>query len=223
MNYLAHGRRYLDRPSFLAGTAIPDWLNVVNRRIKARPKATRPLLEDSDKDVRELAAGILQHHHDDGWFHRSESFIELTLMATYQWRELLGDEDRLRRRFLGHIVVELLLDAELARRQPALLDDYYLAMQSASPGLVQAVVQRITGQPVDGLARLVEGFCQVRFLYDYLEDGTLLERINQVLKRVGVEELPGTAVEVLARLRPCVAERADQLLSEPAETGTRVD
>jgi hypothetical protein len=38
MNYLAHGREHLDRPYFLAGTAVPDWLNVSDRRSRVRRK-----------------------------------------------------------------------------------------------------------------------------------------------------------------------------------------
>ena len=28
VNYFAHGLRFLNRPHFLAGTAVPDWLSV---------------------------------------------------------------------------------------------------------------------------------------------------------------------------------------------------
>ncbi|MCH8922518.1 MAG: hypothetical protein IIA67_05150 [Planctomycetes bacterium] len=51
MNFFAHGRLFLDEPYFLAGTAVPDWLNVVNRRVRARRKASLALSEDSDPAV----------------------------------------------------------------------------------------------------------------------------------------------------------------------------
>src|SRR3984957_18435669 len=38
MNYFAHGIRFVDRPWFLAGTALPDWLSVIDRRVRLRPK-----------------------------------------------------------------------------------------------------------------------------------------------------------------------------------------
>ena len=37
MNYFAHGRHFIDQPYLLAGTAVPDWLNVVDRSVRARP------------------------------------------------------------------------------------------------------------------------------------------------------------------------------------------
>ena len=38
MNYFAHGYAFLDDPYFLAGTAVPDWLSVIDRRMRARSK-----------------------------------------------------------------------------------------------------------------------------------------------------------------------------------------
>ena len=36
MNYLAHGFRFTDEPYFLAGTAAPDWLSVIDRKMRLR-------------------------------------------------------------------------------------------------------------------------------------------------------------------------------------------
>ncbi len=38
MNYFAHGYRFIDDPYFMAGTALPDWLSVADRRVRIRPK-----------------------------------------------------------------------------------------------------------------------------------------------------------------------------------------
>ncbi len=36
MNYLSHGFRFVDDPYFVAGTALPDWMSVLDRRNRAR-------------------------------------------------------------------------------------------------------------------------------------------------------------------------------------------
>ena len=90
MNYFAHGRRFVDQPYFMAGTSVPDWLPVLDRRIKARPKGVRPFVDHEDPDLAAMAAGILQHHHDDGWFHVSEPFVRLSIACTGDWRGVLG-------------------------------------------------------------------------------------------------------------------------------------
>src|SRR5579871_4042743 len=125
MNYFAHGHRYTDRPYFLAGTAIPDWLSVADRQVRMRPRRVQPFADGSGSPAAELAAGILQHLHDDGWFHRTRAFAEVTATLTTAFRGLLIDPDDHRPSFLGHIVTELILDGLLVVRQPDLLRAYY--------------------------------------------------------------------------------------------------
>ena len=217
MNYFAHGRRFVDQPYFMAGTSVPDWLPVLDRRIKARPKGVRPFVDHEDPDLAAMAAGILQHHHDDGWFHVSEPFVRLSIACTGDWRGVLGKQTGLRCRFLGHVLVELLLDAELIRREPQLLDQYYQVMESLDGDRVEKAVSAMASQPATGLAPLLEVFCRERFLYDYLEDAKLLRRLNQVMRRVGLEQIPAEAVSLVAQMRPLVRAQADQLLAEPAQ------
>ena len=42
MNFFSHGFRYLDQPYLLAGTAVPDWLSYVDRKIRARRRLAEP-------------------------------------------------------------------------------------------------------------------------------------------------------------------------------------
>ena len=89
MNYLAHGIRFLDRPLFLAGTAVPDWLSVVNRRVRVRSKRVQPIVaESSDPSIQEVGGGILQHHADDDAFHRSELFQRLEVSGGCRYRDI---------------------------------------------------------------------------------------------------------------------------------------
>ena len=122
MNYFAHGRHYIEDPYFLAGTAIPDWLNVVDRKLRATARAARPWIDDDDLRVAALCRGIVQHHHDDRWFHQTRAFSELSWQFTVEVRQLLGPDDSFRPSFLGHILVELLLDAALIEEQPGQLE-----------------------------------------------------------------------------------------------------
>ncbi len=78
MNYFAHGIRFLDRPWFLAGTALPDWLSVIDRRVRLRPKLLTPIADGSSTVEAELAAGALRHIEDDRWFHKTRAFAEAT-------------------------------------------------------------------------------------------------------------------------------------------------
>jgi hypothetical protein len=194
VNYFAHAHRFLlagnPDPYFLAGTAVPDWLNVVARRTRCRPRHVEPYLEDADPTTGALAQGIAQHHVDDRWFHATRVFNELSMAFAQQIHEALADESDLRPSLLGHIVVELLLDAELVSADQSLLDAYYVAVDSVDAERVAALVGMMSGRHVGSLAEFIPRFVEVRFLADYGEDIRLCYRIDQVLTRVKLPCLP---------------------------------
>ena len=69
-----------------------------------------------------VAGGILQHLRDDARFHATRAFAETSLELTVRVRDALGGETGLRPAFLGHLLVELLLDAALIADDPGRLD-----------------------------------------------------------------------------------------------------
>jgi len=215
MNYLAHGVRFLDAPYLLAGTAVPDWLSVVDRKVRVRTPAAAALLDDEDADTRQIAAGIVQHFDDDRWFHQSRVFVETNLQFALQLRDCLPGDEGFRPSFLGHIVVEILIDATLIQRDPTTADRYYAALAGVSAAKVQQVVNRIARVPTDALELWISRFREVRFLYDYLDDDKLLVRLEQVMRRVGLPPLGQQLAGWLPAARAIVAERCDQLLAAP--------
>lgn len=227
MNYLAHGYRFLDDAYFLAGTAVPDWLSVVDRRVRARSRLAEPWVDASDPQVAAVARGIMQHHHDDQWFHQTLAFAELSLQFTVAIRDRLQEESRqpepgLRPSFLGHILVEILLDAALMHDQPSLLDDYYRAIDGLDAAAVVGAVNRMVTRPADALELLIPRFSRERFLYDYTEDGKLLRRLNQVMRRLDLAPLPDALAELFPDARRLVSERRSQLLAETATERPRI-
>jgi hypothetical protein len=218
MNYFAHGRRFLDEPLFVAGTAVPDWLNVVDRRVRARARAARQFMFDDDRPLASVACGIVQHHFDDDWFHQTRAFAELQLEFTLALRELLRPDDGFRPSFLGHILVELLLDAVLIEDEPARLDAYYAVLDGLEPQTVTRAVARVTGLDIELLAPFIPRFSAERFLYDYLDDGKLLTRLNHVMQRVQLPLLPPVVSEFFPGARRAVRARTGELLA--GETGS---
>jgi hypothetical protein len=211
MNYFAHGIRFLDRPWFLAGTALPDWLSVVDRRVRLRPKGLAPLADGSSSVEAELAAGALQHLEDDHWFHKTRAFAEATGCLTRLFRDFLGPGDGFRCGFLGHIACELILDAILIERYPERLDAYYEVLQRLDGRRLTDAVTILAGQSVD-LEPWLPRFCEVQFLRDYADPSRLAFRLNQVFRRVKLEPLPAGIEGPLATGRDVVARFADGLL-----------
>lgn len=212
MNYFAHGRHFLNDPYFVAGTAVPDWLSVVNRRVRARSNRATSLIEDEDARIAAVARGIVQHHHDDRWFHGTRAFAELSLEFTVKIRDRLPPDDGFRPSFLGHILVELLLDAALFENDMERLDQYYAALEGIDADLVQSAVNRIATQQTGLLVFFIPRFTVERFLYDYLDDEKLLRRLNAVMRRVKLTPLPEALCELFPAARQSVRRRKDELL-----------
>lgn len=216
MNYFCHGRNFVDRPYFLAGTAIPDWMNVTNRRVRVRSKLAAPFLEAEGPEFRELAAGVVQHHKDDDWFHRTRAFAELSLQFAVLLRDGLPADDGMRPSFLGHILVELLLDDCLIQDDPLRLDAYYSALDTIDSKVVAQFIADATNNErglFDQFVKFLPRFVEVRFLNDYADNAKLLYRLNNVMDRVGLAHIPHSMLTLLPEMRAAVAARKEELLT----------
>jgi hypothetical protein len=219
MNYFAHSIPFLTgqcNPYFIAGLAVPDWLNVVNRKTKARSKSALAFLETSHCPAEQaLARGVIQHHHDDRWFHQTRSFNELSLEFSAQIRDLLKPDNGFRPGFLGHVLVELLLDDHLIQRFPSKIERYYQTVESIDPRRVESAVSKFSTQPALRLEWFIKRFQEVKFLYDYTDNEKLLGRLNQIMQRVKLLPLPKQLLGFFDTARLTIANRADELFFEP--------
>ena len=182
--------------------------------MRVRAKFIEPLLRNDRSVLAEVAAGAWQHLHDDGWFHATRAFFEVSTSLAVKFREVVGPDDSHRTSFLGHIVTELLIDAELIRRHPGQIERYYEVLRGIEPLVVQQAVNAMAKIPTKYLAPLIPRFIEERFLPDYLSDERLLHRLNQVLRRVKLPPLPAEAASVLRLARPLSHDRLSELLPE---------
>ena len=212
MNYLAHGFRFLDSPLMVAGTAVPDWLSVADRRVRVRSRRIHERLDSLDDDQRTIAEGMLQHLYDDDLFHRSVRFVMLEAELSLRFRRIMPDRFDHRPALLGHIVIELLLDDFIAQQMSEVLDDYYAALSQVSVLQIQDAVNAVATRTTDRLAGFVQQFQASRFLYDYADDTRLLGRLNQVMKRVTLPSLDSDCLPVLRDARQLLNQHGEELL-----------
>lgn len=212
MNYLAHGYRFISSPLMLAGTAVPDWLSVVDRQVRVRSRVVTARFDELDATGREVATGILQHLDDDDRFHRCPRFMLLESAVSAMFRAFMPDQFDHRPPFLGHVLTELMLDAVIAERDPKVLRTYYQAMQHVAADEIQNVVNLLARFQTDRLSGFIDQFRRVQFLFDYLDDRSLLARLNQVLRRVKLPGISEETLPVLAEARRLVRIHADELL-----------
>ncbi|HQH28138.1 MAG TPA: hypothetical protein PLP17_12130 [Oligoflexia bacterium] len=212
MNYFAHAIAFLDRPYFAAGTAVPDWLMVLDRRLRLRKQHAQAYTSSPGQPTKEVASGILQHLNDDILFHRTKAFLETSSELTAIIRDSLDKESGRRPAFLGHVLTELLLDAALIAESPALLTEYYRTLASLNSEELEHIVNQIAPKPAVNLAFFVDRFRKEQVLWDYLHNSTLCKRLNQVLHRARFKELPGNFADMLPAARILVTGRKFELL-----------
>jgi len=218
MNYFAHAYPFLDYPYFAAGTGVPDWLTVVDRSVRIRQRHAEPFVDDPCPHTAAVARGIIQHIRDDSRFHETGAFVDLSLELSAMFRGVLREQSGFGPAFLGHLLAEVLLDASLIAEDPARLEEYYRVIQTVDPGAVEAAVNRIAHRRTTRLALMISRFLEERILWDYLDDGRLLTRLNQVMRRVKLPQLSEGFLDLLpdARRRVC-GRKAELLAGVPTE------
>lgn len=219
MNYFAHACRFLDNPPLVVGTAVPDWLMVCDRPVRLRTKHAVGPASQWSGPAGQLARGILQHLEDDARFHNSDAFAEVHLAVAGVVRRFPLPPAGPPIAFLSHLVLELLLDAALVAENPGRLEAYYRGLQSVDAAWVQETVNRLAPRPSRHLAEMMVRFRQARILWDYLEDATLLRRLNQVLARTGMAGLPEGFRDAIGQARPLVFAHRHRLLPPPGGAG----
>ena len=155
----------------------------------------------------EVAGGVLQHLQDDRWFHQTAAFYETCGELTVLFRNVVGSEDGYRPGFLGHIVLELLLDGVLIEEQPGMLDAYYRRLAEVDPDRGRGRVNRMAREPTSRLAMFIPLFHREQFLRDYLDPARLLYRLNQVMRRIKLNQLPDEVADVSLTRSDIVTER----------------
>jgi hypothetical protein len=213
MNYFAHVLGILDRPYFAAGACVPDWLSVADRRVRLRMRHVAPFLADSDPVTAAVARGVARHLDHDALFHQTRAFSELSWQLSALVRDVLKDGDGLRPSLLGHLLVEMLLDAALIAENPHGLKRYYRLLDEIDPTLVQDAVNRMTPRQTERLTFMIAEFGRQRVLWDYLDDDRLLMRLNQVMRRVRLPLLPGDFAGIFPAARRIIGSRKNELLA----------
>lgn len=211
MNYLAHGFRHADDPWLCAGTALPDWLRVLSRDLRAH-RETAAAHAAGGTALASLARGVVLHHEEDARFHLSASFATATRDVASLVRPLAEEVPGIRPRFVAHLLVETLLDREIARRDPSSVERYYAALGALDPAAVEGAASSLTRSPPEGLGGLVSAFVRMRFVEDYADDARLSHRLDQVFRRTR-QPLAGDAIRsVLPEASAVVVREASSLL-----------
>ena len=220
MNYLAHALAYLDddaaidpghRAFLVAGTSLPDWLRVVDKRARLRPEVLDAVHVNGDARFAALRDGARRHHDDDLRFHSDAAFDVVASDVAARLRAL---DAGLRASTLGHILVEMLVDAALMQARPGLIERYYDVLDEVDEAHVAAFARRATMRPLDHAEHLIDRFRRTRFLVAYRDDDGLLDCLVGVCRRAGLQPPPPSSRDVIAAARNDVVPLAVRFFAD---------
>lgn len=214
MNCFTHALPFLDDAYLAVGTCLPDFTGAFDRKCRLREKEAEKFIHDADPVIASVARGVVQHHRDDDWFHRKPKFNELILKFGMELRGLFQNERSMRPSLIGHIIVEMFLDAYLNARHPGEMERFYKQVESVDPDRIQSAANLFANRPTDKLVLATRRFAEARFLFDYDQDEGLIYRINQVLGRVRLKAVPAQMIDWVPSARERVYRHAPELLSE---------
>ncbi len=212
MNCFTHALPHLDDPYLAVGCCIPDWLSATDRKCRAREKHARKFVGNRNPIVAATARGVVQHHQDDDWFHRTRVFNELILNFAVELRELFGNERTMRPSFVGHILVEMFLDAHLVQQNPGKLELFYQQVATVDGESIQSAVNLFATRPTVKLAGMIQRFLEIRYLFDYATDTGTVFWLNKIMQRLSLNKLDDAILEWLPGARKRVYNSASDLL-----------
>lgn len=183
MNFLSH--YYFDRdkrPEFILGIAIPDIAGNFSQHYNHNYRnIDLSFFEEPEKS---LAEGIKQHYLVDAIFHNAPLFDEYCHNLKARIMQT-GWHDKLPRLyFIVHVLFELILDAYLIHREPAIVNRYYQTIRSIDPEILKTHFSRFSTMDLF-VSKIIANFIRFsnhEFLRLYTVDANLvigLKKISQ--------------------------------------------
>ncbi len=249
MNFLAHYVLSLRLaspppaalPAYIVGSALPDLIGLAAPRVRLRRDPLAPNNGGTGK-LRfgpssailappllgaggAISAGVRAHLATDAAFHKTAAFAEAQAEVGALLDGAGFEGIRVRRFFVAHVLVELVLDAVLLRADPALGEQFYAAFASADFDAVTRWTEGETGKPLPRLPDVLARFAASRYLLSYATDEGVATGLSRTCQRARQDSFEGEnftrLVLVVAQSVRIVAARAAALLGETqAGTGT---
>ncbi len=209
MNYLSHYycEHPDERPYFVLGLILPDLVRELEpRKIRFVPEA---LTSAQDEFSDHLNKGILRHLEVDGAFHTSDFFHNHCEQIKNWMLEYTYVSIPSRIPVFAHVLLELMLDRVLIKRNPEVMESFYDTLEQVEePILVNYFQHNKIVQRPRAVYQRVRYFCKDRFLYRYPGNEMMIYALNVLNQKVGQSVI---AAEDEPRLLDTI-ERTEALL-----------
>ncbi len=189
MNFLSHfyHEAPCTDPYFAAGLLLPDILsNYSFRHGEVVKLHANKLVDSDDENLLAMRRGVMRHYEVDGFFHES-GFFDSNVRSI---KELIRSKKfscfQKRLYAFAHVLLEIMLDRMLLAKDRRICDAFYSLMDGVDPKKLTAfMTANTTASKPAGITEHFQQFRQLKFIYDYADDGRLLELLSRLNSRLG--------------------------------------
>lgn len=192
MNLVAH--YYLDRDLvnsyFAVGAATPDLLSIYNSQLRIKQRHLLKLSEDeAGRITPPFLNGLQRHFFADGIFHDSPIFQRETKRISNMLVQYFPDIAIQRKFFIGHILLELMLDKVLIKLHPGILETYYGHFEALQPFRdIRRSLEIALNHQLPNYEAYLTRFLRRKFLYHYADPQHIAWILRRILRRVRIRD-----------------------------------
>ena len=214
MNYLSHF--YIDQKPdnhyFNVGLLLPDF---------ARNHVTIfPKLASFDKEEHsQIHAGCMAHYAADKKFHSSDFFEHYTEAFKIHLKAAPFSDSFQRRWFLAHILFEMMIDRLLVKHIDGLCKTYYKGLDEVEQIVLGEFLLLNQAKNPDELLRNFNHFRNAKYIFQYIDNNTLVYSLSRVLQYAGVGMI---SLEDKLVLRQCIIELEESIFKNALQIITEV-
>jgi len=181
LNYLSH--YFLDQesqdPYLILGTVLPDLFRVGNRK-RRMPEESPDVFSDANQKA--LQVGVNKHHLVDRLFHNALFFHKYSKALSKMLRETELEGMPRFQHFYGHILLEILIDKWLLKKNPKLVGDFYDLLGKVELNEIEEYLKlKGLAEHYESFAEHFNAFLGYRYLEHYLKDGGVVAKLQNVV------------------------------------------
>jgi hypothetical protein len=198
MNFLSHyffdnipGNHYYN-----FGLILPDLLGIYNRKWKFSTK----VIPKNDHHFSQINSGALRHLQTDHEFHNSDWFqIKRQEVKALLYKHNLNFSP-FRPFFISHILVELILDRVILKKDIETAHHFYTDMDLINDEVIVSLLNKSNFAPAGEFISFFNRFRQHRYVFTYADNEKFIFSLNRIFSRVNNPIFEGEFKEILIHL-----------------------
>ncbi len=184
MNYLSHF--YLDHvagnPYFNVGLLLPDIA-------KDQVKTFKVTVSDLIPVHKEIQLGCLRHYKSDKIFHASSFFMDNMHWINEELKNTAISNLVQRKWFIAHIMMELMVDRQIVKNEPAMVDDFYGNLLLVDEIQLNNYLLKFGAIDPENFIVRFNHFRTVKYIYYYADNNKFVYSLNRIMMRAGLQEM----------------------------------